>query len=364
MPKGKLSKELKYLKIFNEIKQEIVSGQIQPGAQLLGFREIMEHYTASYSTISKTLNELEKHGLITRRQGQGIFVAPRSTWQVQEADANFIGVIVTDMNIPFFSRIIRTIENEITSLKFHMVVRNSNFDSGRERQIIQEFIGQRFKGILLVPTFDEEDSDFLHTTDGKVIPLVYINRHKWNYECSYVVPDDYTGACDVMRYLFELGHRDIGYFSGERIRGRDLRYKGYEESLKLNDLQVNADWVLHGEHFEIESGCWCMNQLMSRKKLPTAIFCYSDNIAAGAMKACQDKGITIPEDVSFVGCNDDEICRVIEPNLTTLADPIEIICTLAVKTLLELIKDFPSERQPLQLKVPMRLIRRQSVRHL
>ena len=364
MPKGKLSKELKYLKIFNEIKQEIVSGQIQPGTQLLGFREIMEHYTASYSTISKTLSELEKHGLITRRQGQGIFVAPRSTWEVQEADANFIGLIVTDMNIPFFNRIIRTIENEITSLKYHMVVRNSNFDSGRERQIIQEFIGQRFKGILLVPTFDEEDSSFLNDTDGKAIPLVYINRHKWNYECSFVVPDDYAGACDVMRYLFELGHRDIGYFSGERIRGRDLRYKGYAESLKLNDLQVNADWVFHGEHFEIESGYWCMSQLLSGKKLPTAIFCYSDNLAAGAMKACQEKGIGIPDAVSFIGCNDDEICRVIEPNLTTLADPIETICTLAVKTLLEFIKGFPSAGQPLQLKVPMRLVRRQSVRHL
>lgn len=363
-PKGDLSKELKYHRIFHEIREEILSERLAPGTQLLGFRELMAHYEASYSTISRTLGELEAARLITRRQGKGIFVAPRSTWKVEEGDANFIGLIVTDMHIPFFNRIIHTVENEVTSAKYHLVVRNSEFDSARERRIVEEFIAQRFKGILLVPTFDEQDTEYLQGVDGKIIPLVYINRRKRSYDCSYVVPDDHTGVAEVMNYLFENGHRKVGYFAGKRILGTDPRYQAYADSLRLVGLEVVKDWVVHGEHFEIESGYACMNELLEAKRLPTAVFCYSDNMAAGAIRACQEKGIGVPEDISFVGCNDDEICRVIRPNLTTLANPIESISMLVARTLFDLIRAAPDSRIPVQLKVPMKLIPRDTVRRL
>jgi DNA-binding LacI/PurR family transcriptional regulator len=321
----------------------------------------MAHYKASYSTISKTLNKLEEAHLIIRRQGMGIFVAPRSAWMAEREHANYIGLVVTDMHIPFFNRIIHTVENEITSARHHLVVRNSEFDSVRERRIIEEFIAQGFKGILLVPTFDESDTGYLQEVDGKTVPLVYINRYKWSYECNYVVPDDYAGATDVMHYLFECGHRKIGYFAGKPIRGKDLRYRAYEECLRLSGLEVVEDWIVHGEHFEIESGHACMNELLKAERLPTAVFCYSDNMAAGAIRACQEKGIRVPEEMSFVGCNDDEICRVIRPNLTTLADPIEFISSMVVRTLFDLIHAVPRRKSPVQLKVPMRLVRRDTV---
>ena len=361
MPKGKLTKELKYLKIFNEIREEILSGKLSPGTQLLGFRELMVHYAASYSTVAKTLSELEQHGLITRRQGRGIFVAPKVSWRKSEAGSSFVGLIVTDMNIPFFNRIVHTVENEVTALRHHLVVRNTEFDSRRERQIVQEFIAQGFQGILLVPTFDEEDSDYLQSVDGKVIPIVYVNRHKWNYECSFVIPDDYAGVTDVMAHLFEMGHREIGYFAGEKIVGRDPRFKAFSDCLRLRGLEVNPEWILHAPWFEMESGYDCMNRLLRLKKRPTVVFCYSDAMAAGAMRACQEHGLHVPEDVSLVGCNDDEVCRVMRPNLTTLANPIEQISSQVVRILFESMKSPPGERGPLRLKMPMRLVQRQSV---
>jgi len=364
VPKGKLTKELKYLRIFNEIREEILNGKLPPGTQLLGFRELMVHYAASYSTVAKTLGELEQHGLITRRQGKGIFVAPRPSWRMGETESNFVGLIVTDMNIPFFNRIIHTVENEVTALRYHLVVRNTEFDSQRERQIVQEFIAQRFQGILLVPTFDEQDSDFLQSVDGKAIPIVYVNRHKWGYDCSYVVPDDYAGATAVMEYLFEMGHRDVGYFAGDKIVGRDLRFKAYEECLRLRGQQVNPEWILYAPWFEMEGGYACMNRLLQLRKRPTAVFCYSDAMAAGAMRACQEQGLRVPEDISLVGCNDDEVCRVMRPNLTTLANPIEQISSQVVRILFESMKSPPGQRVPLQLKMPMRLVQRQSVRRI
>jgi LacI family transcriptional regulator len=107
-----------------------------------------------------------------------------------------------------------------------------------------------------------------------------------------------------------------------------------------------------------------MNELLKMKNLPTAIFCYSDNLAAGAIRACQEKGIRVPQDMSFIGCNDDEICRVIRPNLTSLANPIESISSLAVRTLFDFVRAPAGEKARVQLKVPMRLIPRETVRHL
>lgn len=364
MPKGKLSKALKYRRIFEDIRREIVSGELHPGTQLLGFRELMEHYKASYSTISRTLKELEGSRLITRRQGKGIFVAPKGAWKTESADSNFFGLIVTDINIPFFNRIINTVEREVTAARYHLVVRTSEFDSARESQIIREFIDHRFKGILLVPTFDEADAEYLQGVDGKTVSLVYINRRKWSYECNYMVPDDYAGAAEVMSYLFENGHRRIAYFAGKMIRGKDPRYRAYEDRLKLAGLEVVSEWIVHGEHFEIESGYWCMNELLKQKNLPTAVFCYSDNMAAGAIRACLEKGVRVPDDISFVGCNDDEICRVVRPNLTSLANPIESISSLAVRTLFDLVRAAAGDKAPVQIKVPMRLIPRQTVRTL
>jgi DNA-binding LacI/PurR family transcriptional regulator len=364
MLKSLKSYGLKYLRIYEDIKEKIISGHLKPDVQLLPFRQLMEFYGSSYRTVAQALEELEKYNLITRTQGRGIFVTPKSRWNIEVDKSKFIGLIVTDMIIPFFGRIIQVVESELGSIGYNVVVRNSEFDSNTEKLIVNEFVDSGFHGILIVPTFDEKNTEYLQKLEQKAFPLFYLNRYKHGYECNYVVPDDYAGVQEAMNYLYDMGHRKIGYICGEKIKGKDFRFTSYSDFIKQKNLPLRQEWIVYGPFFEIESGYRCMKEILACKDLPTAVFCYSDSMAAGAMKACREKGLKLPKDVSFVGCNDDDISRIVEPNLTTLLDPIETIAKLSTRSLIERIKDKSTLGEPLQLRVPMKLLVRDSVRRI
>ena len=364
MPKKINGYGLKYLRVYEDIKEKIVSGHLKANQQLLSFRQLMDFYQASYRTVAQALEELEKFGLISRTQGKGIFVEPRAGWGIEVDESRFIGLIVTEMNIPFFGRIIHVVENELAAIGYNVVVRNSEFNSEVEETIVHEFIDRGFHGILIVPTFDEKDSEYLQVLEKTAFPIIFVNRFKHGYDCSYIVPDDYAGVQAAMNYLYDMGHRRIGYISGEKIKGSDIRFTSYHDFIKQRNLPFRDEWVAHGPFFEIDSGFKCMNEILDSEQLPTAVFCYSDSMAAGAMKACRKKGLKIPEDMSFFGCNDDDISRIVDPNLTTLLNPIEKIAKLAAKSLIERIENPEDMEEPLQLRVPMKVLPRDSIKKL
>ena len=362
MHKSDISKELKYNKIFNEIKNKIVSYKLPPETQLLSVRELMAHYNSSYSTILRALKELEKYELIERKQGSGIYVKDSRYWNINNNVSNMIGIIVTDMNIPFFNRIISKLEYEFAELGYDILIRNSDFNSLLESEIIENFIERGVKGIVIVPTFDNKNAAYLESVDGSKVDIVYIIRGK-KYLCNYIVPDDYMGATQGVNYLIDKGHKKIGYIGGEKIRHNDERFRAFKDCLMRSRLELNPEWIKYEEFFEVKSGYKCMIEMLNSKVLPTAVFCYTDSIAIGAMKACKERGLSVPEDISVIGCNNDEISEIVEPQITTMSINIEAICRIATDNLINILKD-KNNMEHIQLKVPMELIERESVKEL
>ncbi|WP_319475277.1 GntR family transcriptional regulator [Marispirochaeta aestuarii] len=358
-----LSKELKYMKIFKDLQINITTYKLRAGMQLLGVRELMAHYNASYSTVMKALRELESAGLVESVQGKGIFVKKRNGAN-DIVRNNLIGLIVTDMNIPFFNRIIHVIEGELTSRGYDVIIRNTDFNSVVEKDIISNFIERGVQGVIMVPTFDELDTSYLAQVDRDDIDIIYIVRRKHGYNCSFVVPDDYDGGKQAIEFLLEHGHRDIAYISGLPIKENDQRFKAFQDTFMHHGLTVNDDWIIYGEKFEFESGYDSMLRILSQKKKPTALMCYTDSIAAGAMKACRDSGYSIPEDFSVIGYNNEDITDFIEPNITTVENPIADICRLAVGSLIEKVEN-PNQRNTVnQTVLPVRVVKKKSVRDL
>jgi len=358
-----LCKELKYTKVYEDIKSKITTYKMLSGTQLLGVRELMEHYNVSYNTVSKALKQLENENLIRREHGKGIFVEQKKYWDCIEKEHDIIGVIVTDMGIPFFNKIIRYIEMELANNGYDIIIRNSDFDSELESKIIGSLIERAVKGIIIVPTFDNNNARYLESVDGLAIPMMYLIRHKSSYNNNYIILDDYTGAFQAVDYLIKNGHKDIGYIGGEKIRSNDLRFNGFCDCIKSRGLQINPDWIAYGKFFEVESGYSTMKKLLQLPKLPTAIFCYTDSIVVGAMKACKEADLKIPDDISLIGYNDDDISALVEPQITTMSIPLKNICMLAVRNILDLIKNNNGQQTDLiQVKVPVTLIERQSVK--
>lgn len=358
-----LSKELKYMKIFKDLQTNITTYKLQSGMQLLGVRELMAHYSASYSTVMKALRELEAAGLVESVQGKGIFVKERVKPKDPEKE-NLIGLIVTDMNIPFFNRIIQVIEKELSSKGYDIIIRNTDFNSVMEKDIISNFIRRGVQGVIMVPTFDELDTPYLKDVDKKDILINYIIRRKHGYSCNYVIPDDYTGGEKALEFLLEHGHRNIAYISGQPIKDNDLRFKAFKDTLGHHGIPVNMDWVVYGKKFEFESGYASMLEILAQQNRPSALMCYTDSIAAGAMKACRDSGYSIPEDFSVIGFNNEDITNFIEPNITTVENPISDICRIAVRSLIEKIEDPELRSIVNQAVLPVHVVKKKSVRSI
>jgi DNA-binding LacI/PurR family transcriptional regulator len=161
-----------------------------------------------------------------------------------------------------------------------------------------------------------------------------------------------------------MGHTSIGYIAGEQVKNKDISFMAYKDCLNKYGLEYKDQWVIREKYFEVYSGYECMKKLLNSAELPTAIFCYTDSMAVGAMKACREKGLVIPEDISIIGCNNDDISQFVEPQIATIMNPVETICKFAVKAVHELINKNKSDNHLIQLKIPMEFIERKSVKNL
>lgn len=173
---------------------------------------------------------------------------------------------------------------------------------------------------------------------------------------------DFTRAVeDILDHLTALGHRHIGYLGGiEYPDGShpfsDPRKKTFTEYCQKHDLIWKP--YVYEEHFSVESGYHMMSAMIESGKLPTAVFAASDPIAIGAMRAMQDRGLTVPEDISLVGFNDTSLSAFTTPPLTTVHAPSAEMGRYGAL----LIKEMASSTIscPLHIQVPCPLVVRQS----
>jgi LacI family transcriptional regulator len=196
------------------------------------------------------------------------------------------------------------------------------------------------------------------------VPTVLLNCYTSDSELSSVVPAEVTGGHTATEYLLNAGHRRIGYVNGEpwQDASRD-RLKGYRMALSTADLPFAAELVREGD-WSSGSGFEQTLSLMRQSNPPTAIFCANDLMALGAIEALKQLGLRVPEDVSVLGYDDQEIARHTHPALSTVVLPNYELGRWAVETLLQeehnRAAGAPVRRRTVKLDGP--LVERASVR--
>jgi LacI family transcriptional regulator len=196
------------------------------------------------------------------------------------------------------------------------------------------------------------------------VPTVLLNCYTSDSELSSVVPAEVAGGHTATEYLLNAGHRRIGYVNGEpwQDASRD-RLKGYRMALATADLPFAAELVREGD-WSSGSGFEQTLSLMREPNPPTAIFCANDLMALGAIEALKQLGLRVPEDVSVLGYDDQEIARHTHPPLSTVVLPNYELGRWAVETLLQeehnRAAGAPVRRRTVKLDGP--LVERASVR--
>lgn len=191
-------------------------------------------------------------------------------------------------------------------------------------------------GVVLIPPL----------TDDEVV-LNYLDEHDVPFACIApkqpagrigVMMEETRAVQEMMAGLIALGHRRIAHIKGPPAHGAcQWRLKGYRDALRQAGIEYDPDLVVPGE-FSFESGITAANHLLGMKPRPTAIFAANDDMAAGAIRAACERGLSVPEDVSICGFDDTPIARHIYPALTTVRQPTAEMGRLATLQLLNRIR--------------------------
>jgi DNA-binding LacI/PurR family transcriptional regulator len=169
------------------------------------------------------------------------------------------------------------------------------------------------------------------------VPIVLLNNQHPSEFAHSVMIDNVAASYEATRYLVELGHRRIAYIGDRNGRQSDTeRFGGYRHALDSGCLHFEPELVVYASGTP-QSGMEAMASLLASAEPPTAVFCYDDMTALGAMRQVHASGLRVPDDVSVIGFDDLSIVQFTEPPLTTIRQPMAEMGRLAMKAVLDLL---------------------------
>mgnify|MGYP000848185102 FL=1 len=185
---------------------------------------------------------------------------------------------------------------------------------------VEMFEQKRVEGfILLSPA--ALDQSIIRELKSANIPLVSTAKVLDDPEIPFVDIDNYQGAVAAVKYLISLGHSKIAFFGKPGLTSNYERMQGYKNTLEEANISVNADYIQTVDTTSIESGKEIMKIFLDMDDPPTAVFTACDIMAFGAIKAIQEAGLRVPEDISVIGFDDISLSRNMDPPLTTIMQP-------------------------------------------
>jgi len=316
----------------------------------------------SQTTVSFVLNNVEGAG-ISERTRQRVMAAVEELDYVPSTVARSlvtgatctIGLVVTTSADLFFAEIISAVEQAGLRHGYSLLLANSGGVPRRELEAIRTLRERRVDGIVVASGHAGKE-DLLAQNDGRT-PIVVVSSVYEEHVGYSVTVENRVAGREATKHLLELGHRRIAYIAGRAGEWDNKeRQRGYEEMLRSHGLDVDPALIVPGTGYP-EGGKEAMDQLLALPALPTALFCYNDLTAFGAMQAARNAGLRIPQDLSVVGVDDLSLTRFAEPPLTTISLPIRQMGEMAVQMVLELIAGAESVDSRV---LPVRLVVRRS----
>ncbi len=211
-------------------------------------------------------------------------------------------------------------------------------------------------GLILLKTKIRDPNIDVLADSG--FPFILINHKRYGKNVNFVDSQNLQGARLAVKYLYDKGHRDIAFISGntDESNGRD-RLNGFKDAMKEYGLVIRKDWILEG-NFNKETARHISMSLFNNKKYPSAIFCADDYMAIGVMETAQELGLKIPEQTAIVGFDDIEPASYVHPALTTIRQPVYELGKTAARILLNIIKK--EQKLPVHKLLNVELIERES----
>lgn len=247
-------------------------------------------------------------------------------------NSNTLALILPDLANPFYSPLVRGVEAEAKAAGYSVFICDTEYNDAEVGAWVNRLRGQWVNGILFAVEPRLEDLQGLLEDQT---PFVMIDQDMDEHEADRILINHRAGARAAVQYLTELGHRRIGHIAGPRRAGFE-RFRGYLEALHQAGIEPNPDWISEHGDFTLEHGYKAMKSLLelSPSRRPTAVFAVNDMEAVGALRAIEEAGLRVPDDISLVGYDDIVWASLLKPALTTCRQPVEAIGRMTTQLLL------------------------------
>lgn len=340
------------------IETEVQNGQ---GAKMT-IREIAALAGVSPATVSRVLNGRpdvapETRETVLRQIRAHNFSSNRSARSLAGGRTGLIGLTIPIVHSEYFALLMSGAADALYERDMRSVMCPTLHEHDREVSLLDRLMhGTTDGAILLLP---QESSQELKALRDQDFPFVVLDpREPLDDQIPVVSAAHWSGARSAIDHLVSLGHRRIAAITGPSTWTASIdRLDGYHAALATKGILAPAEYIREAD-FLFDGGYEAAQQLLDLPNRPTAIFAFNDNMAIGAMRAAQERGLMMPRDLSIVGFDDSWGAAIVSPQLTTVRQPLLEMGRVAVSLLIRLLER--QRVQALRIELATKLVVRES----
>jgi len=326
---------------------------ISPRKRSATIADIAKALNISKSTVSRALHEHKDINTDTRRavldMARQLDYTPNLLAQsLVRSKSNTIGIIVPELLTYFFPTVIIGATEVATNAGYTVVICQSQESLKTEIANVNVLLASRVDGVLISITKNTGTYDHFRSFERHDIPMVFYNRICEDINSPRVLVNDYDGAFKATEHLVNAGYTRIAHIAGPpSLRLSNNRLNGYRDALKKYKLPFKKNFVLH-TNLTVDDSRRCAAKILSMKEKPDAVFCVNDPTAIQLILLAKEKGVAIPGQLGVVGFSNDPMAAVIEPGLTTVAQPVAELGRRAMDMLIKRIEQGNSHTDEMQ----------------
>ena len=284
----------------------------------------------------------------------------RAARNLRKQVAQTVGVVISDIQNPFFTSVMRGIETVLVEADFNLLLCNSDENPDREKAHLATLLSEGVAGIILATT--REDAQSYHQLLNSRAAVVGIDRTPENLSMDVVSVTNNRGAFGAVTHLSDLGHTRIGIISGPRqLSTARERLEGYNEALHSRSLLCSEDLIRHSD-FRQPGGYKAMQSLLDLPEPPTAVLVANNLMCLGALQAIHERNLIIPDQISIVGFDDMPWATSLQPPLTAVSQPTYELGVAAAQLLMDRLHEPDRPYRHIILETQL-MIRASSGRH-
>lgn len=331
---------------------------------MIRLKEVAAQAGVSVTTVSHVVNATRPVAKATearvREAIKALGYRPDSVARALKSNrSRTLGMIVTSAHNPFFAEVIRGVEDRCYQAGYSLILCNSDDIDDKQLNYLETLRDRRIDGLVVMTA--KNGAGFLEALSALPLPTVMMDAHPQpGWDMTVINDDSRLGGRLAIEHLLAQGIERIALLTGPKDHARSReRLAGAMAALRDNGLGLPEDWQLSTELMLADGHCAAHLLLANPDDRPEAIFAFNDLLALGCLRAAQDLGIRVPQQLSVIGYDDIEISAYLSPALTTIRQPIYALGTTAVDQLIARLEGTPF---PGQTQLAPTLVVRESVK--